>query len=1141
MLKNRLICFFSAWLTALLTFASAAPWLSCGAAGVTGGGGLTSDSPIELPVTIAKNQDGADATSFVFTDTYSSVQLRKNLFAAPNVGPDEAVGVLTGRIKSNSGSVGFIFEGEVADTVTTTDGTFTYAFLGSLIGTPVSVVVFEDGSEDSASPPVNVTVDFDEFAQKFTSTVHLTDYRIGSEIEDADFDIQNATVGVSAQDRIAFIGRDASDAILVSTIDMTGGANTILNEELTGLWGFLDFDADESVYGADPVTGVIYRLTNAGTLSSLGDTSGVPGTRRIRVHPSGDYLAANAFTSLAGEQTQTAAFINLSDETQTLLPLPQTENKIVTDMSFDWTTNAHFAVFKTFDDGTYEAAEYDVSDILSGLSNTLPAATYSFTSSSFIGDPVSDHGTSGNLVYRCESGGNVNLCGYNRTSGSLGVLAEGSYDVTGADFTAEGSSALFAFEAAAEGGGTDEEVALYDFAADTVAFLGKGKNPRAVPSDCRLAAYVSADAYDDLQIGLFNAEETVAECAAQTLAISPASPTLAASGSRTFTASGGVPPYVFSIVAGSGTIQSSIGSYTAPATVGSQTVRVTDREGSVADATVTVLSSNANLSGLVLSKGALTPAFSASTTAYASSLSFLTPSVTVTPTAADASAGITVNGVAVASGAASGAIGLAQGSNAITTQVTAAFGNSQSYAIDMTRSAFAQQAYAKSNTGGSIFHGFSVAIDGDTMAVGAYSQDIGFGATGAVSVYTRSGGVWTYRTTFTSANIDVGDEFGKSVAISGDTIVVGAPKESGAATGVNGAPDNTLVDAGAAYVFTGSGATWLQQAYLKASNTKSNNVFGTSVSISGDTIVVGANGEGSNATTVNGDQADNSITNAGAAYVFTRSAGTWTQQAYLKSSNNADFGGAGDNFGVSVGVSGDTIVVGANGEDSAATGIDGDGADNAAVQSGAAYVFARSGVTWTQQAYVKASNTETIDDFGFSVAVSGDTVAIGTNSEDSNATGVGGNQADNSAGGSGAVYVFTRSGGIWSQQAYVKASNAGGGDAFGWSVALDGNTLVVGARGEGSNATGVNGNAADNSALETGAAYAFLRSGSTWSQELYLKASNSQTADEFGRSVAVSGDTIVAGAPFEASNATGIGGDQADNSTANAGAAYVFQ
>jgi hypothetical protein len=168
--------------------------------------------------------------------------------------------------------------------------------------------------------------------------------------------------------------------------------------------------------------------------------------------------------------------------------------------------------------------------------------------------------------------------------------------------------------------------------------------------------------------------------------------------------------------------------------------------------------------------------------------------------------------------------------------------------------------------------------------------------------------------------------------------------------------------------------------------------------------VVGADGENSNATGVNGDQADNTAGNSGAAYVFIRSGTTWSQQAYLKASNT----GAGDLFGNAVGVSGDTVVVGAWQEDSNATGVDGNQANESEFAAGAAYVFVRAGggTNWTQQAYLKASNTGAGDAFGRSVAVSGDTVLVGADGESSSATGVNGNQDDNSAADSGAAYVF---------------------------------------------------------------------------------------------------------------------------------------
>jgi hypothetical protein len=333
-----------------------------------------------------------------------------------------------------------------------------------------------------------------------------------------------------------------------------------------------------------------------------------------------------------------------------------------------------------------------------------------------------------------------------------------------------------------------------------------------------------------------------------------------------------------------------------------------------------------------------------------------------------------------------------------------------------------------------------------------------------------------------------------------------------------------------------SGTTWTQQAYLKASNADAEDFFGIDVAISGDTIVVGAEDEKSNATGVNGNQSDNSATFAGAAYVFVRSGTTWTQQAYLKASNTDAF----DFYGRSVAISGDTIVVGALNESSNATGVNGNQSDNSAGRAGAAYVYVRSGATWTQQAYLKASNTNAFDAFGISVAIDRDTILVGAVGEGSNATGVNGNQSDNSLMDAGAAYVFVRNATTWSQQAYLKASNTDNRDEFGWAAAIAGDTIVIGTFEESSAATGVNGNQSDNSAPRAGAAYVYVRNGTSWTQQAYLKASNTNANDTFGGEVAISGDTILIGALGESSSATGVNGNQSDNSATNAGAAYVF-
>jgi len=282
---------------------------------------------------------------------------------------------------------------------------------------------------------------------------------------------------------------------------------------------------------------------------------------------------------------------------------------------------------------------------------------------------------------------------------------------------------------------------------------------------------------------------------------------------------------------------------------------------------------------------------------------------------------------------------------------------------------------------------------------------------------------------------------------------------------------------------------------------------------------------------------------------------------YFKASNGEPRG----RFGRSVALSSDgsTLAIGTgsvnsnNGRDS----IGGNFGD----RHGAVYVFSRSNGAWTQQGYLKTDNTaKWVGRFGTSLALTadGDTLAVGAPGDASNARGIDGNENNDQSPESGAVYVFKRAGGVWRQQAYMKASNTPAQVTlntglflstsrfiidpvnFGHSVAFsaDGKVLAVGAPGEASRATGINGNQNDSSAPSAGAVYVFAHNNNTWSQQSYLKGSNTDALDYFGLSVSLSADggVLAVGAPNEASNATGINGDQSDNSLRGAGAVYVF-
>ena len=376
------------------------------------------------------------------------------------------------------------------------------------------------------------------------------------------------------------------------------------------------------------------------------------------------------------------------------------------------------------------------------------------------------------------------------------------------------------------------------------------------------------------------------------------------------------------------------------------------------------------------------------------------------------------------------------------------------------------------------------------------------------------------------------DYYGAAFALSddGSTLAIGAFFEDSAATGIGGDQQNkTASGAGAVYVYVRAGATWTLQAYVKASNAEAVDGFGAAVALSADgsTLAVGAPFEDSAATGIGGVQNDANAFNAGAAYVFRRMGTVWQQQAYVKASNTD----SDDIYGASVALSadGNTLAVGASQE---ASGNPLDPADNSVSSAGAVYVY-RFTSTWAFEAYLKSSSPGASDGMGafgtLALSATGNTLAAGSPGE---------------VAGTGGVYVFERSGQTWSAPLHLTATNPDLGDAFGQSVVLsgDGNTLIVGAPSEDGSATGIDGNQNDNTGGDTGAVYAFARSGATWMPTAYIKASNTNGADAFGTYLALSADgtTVAVGAVGEDGAGRALDGDEQDNSSLDSGAVYVF-
>lgn len=339
--------------------------------------------------------------------------------------------------------------------------------------------------------------------------------------------------------------------------------------------------------------------------------------------------------------------------------------------------------------------------------------------------------------------------------------------------------------------------------------------------------------------------------------------------------------------------------------------------------------------------------------------------------------------------------------------------------------------------------------------------------------------------------------------------------------------------------------------YLKASNTGIEDRFGTSIALSadGNTLAIGVPNEDSSTAGINTTSTDDgSADNSGAVYIFSRNGSSWSQQAYIKADNVS----SSDGFGISISLSqdGNTLAIGARLEDSNSTGISSTpNTDDSVSNSGAVYVYSRSGSTWNHQAYIKADNAGAFNYFGASVDLSsdGNTLAVGAGGEDSNSTGFNSTpNNDGSADSSGAVYIFTRSTSSWAQQAYIKSSNNEASDNFGniLDLSYDGNTLAVGVHQDSNTLFGINTTPVDDSsASRSGAVYVFIRSGSSWSEQAYIKPSIVGQYDEFGNSIALSsnGDTLAVGAHLEESSSTSISNAPAgDNDAFRAGAVYIF-
>jgi len=556
-------------------------------------------------------------------------------------------------------------------------------------------------------------------------------------------------------------------------------------------------------------------------------------------------------------------------------------------------------------------------------------------------------------------------------------------------------------------------------------------------------------------------------------------------------------------------------------------------------------SSNALLADLTMSAATLDGAFDPLTAAYTAQAPFSATATTLTPTAQHPGATIEVNGAAVASGQPSASTPMGLGTTRFETVVTAEDGiTMRTYLVDITRRAPGGGGieYIKPDLpgAGDVF-GRAVSVSGDTLVVGApVEASCGTGTSadpldnscpgsGAVYVFVRDPiNGWTQQAYLKPSNTATGDRFGTSVALVGDTLVVGAPRED-SCTALD-PTNNSCLNSGAVYVFQRAGTAWAQTAYIKAPHPDADDEFGTTLAFDGAIIAVGAPYEDGAGTGIGADPTNNNAPDSGAVFLHSSDgSGNWPLVAYLKASNTD----AGDNFGYSLDLSADRLIVGAPLESSSPTAGP---SDNSRTGAGAAYLFAGGKGSLAQVAFLKGHNAGFFDRFGYRVAVDGELAVVAAPFEDSSDVLVGGSGADNDTQDSGALYVFAGELG-WTQSAFIKALNPDPDDCIGIGLDLEGGMLLAGAPKEASSAIGLDGDSSDNSVPSAGAAYLYESAGGLWSFRHYIKASNTDAGDQFGTACRLRDGVLFVGGPNEASDGT----SPADNSAPQAGAVYAYR
>lgn len=549
-----------------------------------------------IPVTIAKEGVetispgsmyliSSSASSATNTDasTGTSAYLSANLSA--DSGTTLTVG---GQVNAESGSeydVAVIVDGVLVDVVRTENLFFEYDASDAMDASLTFAVYASDVTSYDDGPvgePLYTTIYYDVLRADYVLAVNLTSYSA---------EIPDQSLAVSFEDVVGFVSASSSGEFFntVSVFDLDATEVVALEEALAQT----KYDLNGNLYGIGSESQKLYQITSDGTVVVVTSPENLPDDRRFALHPSGRYLVSTVQDTnpKSGELSTTLCLHDLEDLSQyTVVPFLSDETTTVNHISLDWSTNANVTLIKQNDGDTYTLIEYNLSELIEGKSSTLPTEEFSYSSSVYLGNLISDGGYNHEIAFECQNDtGYINLCRVDFSAGTVERIVQGDFTLTHPAFSSDGLYLLMDLNVQSESQEVDE-VALYAYNSEQLSYVVSGTRAISGSTDSSLVAYLSDRITGSNQIGLAKLDEDIQDQlgVAETLNLMPQTFGMALGASFSFTASGGTLPYAFSMVSGSGTINAATGLVTAPNVEENMVIQVTDAAGSTSTATVGV-------------------------------------------------------------------------------------------------------------------------------------------------------------------------------------------------------------------------------------------------------------------------------------------------------------------------------------------------------------------------------------------------------------------------------------------------------------------------------------------------------------------------------------------------------------------------